>query len=196
MKTWKILVALFAALAPAVASADLEALKQDAMSGKVDSQLELGMLYEFGYRYPDHDVDALAWYTIAADNGNKLAGERRAVVEGRLSPALREGARARANELRALMPAQPAPQDGPAETGDDAAGASAAEVAEPAPDTSAAGTAEPAPAPSAAASAASNGGAADTSAAGTTEWTPVPSASGAAGPNSAPIEVSMPTAMP
>lgn len=157
MKTWKILIALFAVLVPGLACADLEALKQDAMSGKVDSQLELGMLYEFGYRYPDHDVDALAWYAIAADNGNKLAGERRAVIEGRLSPALREAARARANELRALMPPQPAPQDAPAESGDETPGAAAAETPAPTPGAVAAETAEP---------------------------------------NSAPIEISMPTAMP
>ena len=130
MKMWKILVALFAALIPGLACADLDKLKQDAMSGKADAQLELGMLYEFGYFHPDHEVDALAWYAIAADNGNKLAGARRAVIEGRLSPALREAARARENELRALMPAQPVPQNSPAETGDEAPDASAAGTAE------------------------------------------------------------------
>jgi hypothetical protein len=82
------------------------------------------MLYEFGYHYADHDVDALAWYSIAEDNGNKQAGERRAVVEGRLSAVQREAARARESELRALMPAA-TPSIAPAETTGDASGAPA-----------------------------------------------------------------------
>ena len=116
MKTWKLILALGAALLPALAHADLESLKRDAIGGSLDAQLELGMLYEFGFNYPEHDLDALAWYAIAAERGNTLAAERQRIVAGRLSDAQRSDARQREDALRAQLPTVPAAGSTPAAT--------------------------------------------------------------------------------
>jgi TPR repeat protein len=107
VKTWKLILALGALLLPALAHADLESLKRDAIGGSLDAQLELGMLYEFGFNYPEHDVDALAWYAIAADRGNTLAAERRRVVNERLSETQRANARQLEETLRAQLSSAP-----------------------------------------------------------------------------------------
>ncbi len=124
MKTWKLILALGALLLPVLSHADLESLKRDAIGGNLDAQLELGMLYEFGFNYPEHDLDALAWYAIAADRGNTLAAERRRIVNERLSDAQRANARQREESLRTQLLSAPetgaaspeAPAPVPAET--------------------------------------------------------------------------------
>lgn len=76
-----------AALAADPESAGLEALRQAALQGSADAQYELGILYEFGYRFADHKAAAYAWYSRAAEQGNALAGKRRDALKPHLGPA-------------------------------------------------------------------------------------------------------------
>jgi TPR repeat protein len=46
----------------------------------------MGILYEFGYNMPKNDVNALAWYMHAADQGNELAVKRRDLLKSHMSP--------------------------------------------------------------------------------------------------------------
>jgi TPR repeat protein len=66
--------------------ASLEQMRQAAEQGNVDAQLEMGILYEFGYNMPKNDVNALAWYMHAADQGNELAIKRRDLLKSRMKP--------------------------------------------------------------------------------------------------------------
>jgi TPR repeat protein len=68
-------------------SASLAALRAAAQQGQADAQYELGILYEFGYNFPDHAIDAYVWYSRAADQGNAAAAKRRDLLKAQLSPA-------------------------------------------------------------------------------------------------------------
>ncbi len=83
-------------VAPAFAAepdtASLEALRAAAEQGQADAQYELGILYEFGYHFPDHKLMAYAWYTRAAAQGNAAAAKRRDLLQAELGPARAEQA--------------------------------------------------------------------------------------------------------
>lgn len=68
-------------------SATLAALRAAAEQGQPDAQYQLGILYEFGYNFPEHLVDAYVWYSRAAKQGNAAAAKRRDLLKARLSPA-------------------------------------------------------------------------------------------------------------
>lgn len=101
--------------------AGLEQLRQAAEAGKIDAQLELGILYEYGFRKPDHLVPALSWYLRAAESGDADAARRRDALMAKLKPAEVEEAKrlAQASPTAAATPkAEPeaAPAPVPAET--------------------------------------------------------------------------------
>jgi TPR repeat protein len=75
----------FQALAVEPDSAGLETLRQAAERGDVDAQYELGILYEFGYNFTDHNAAAYAWYSRAAEQGSALASKRRDILKSQLS---------------------------------------------------------------------------------------------------------------
>lgn len=75
-------------------SASLEALRAAAERGDADAQYELGILYEFGYDFPEHKLLAYAWYARAAAQGNAAAARRRDLLRGELGPADLDRARA------------------------------------------------------------------------------------------------------
>ncbi len=87
-KTW--LVMVFTMLLPIVGAAQDEAsldqLRQAATEGNAEAQLEVGILYEFGYNMPKNDITALAWYLRAADQGNVLAVARRDQLKSKMKP--------------------------------------------------------------------------------------------------------------
>jgi TPR repeat protein len=66
-------------------SKGLDALRQAADQGNADAQYELGILYEFGYHFPDHKSSAYIWYSRAAEQGSTLAAKRRDALKGQLS---------------------------------------------------------------------------------------------------------------
>ncbi|MHB8535628.1 MAG: tetratricopeptide repeat protein [Sulfuricaulis sp.] len=81
---------IFCLMAPGVMQAQdlasLEKMRQAAEQGNVDAQLEMGILYEFGYHMPKNDVNALAWYMRAADQGGALAAKRRDLLKAHMKP--------------------------------------------------------------------------------------------------------------
>ena len=95
----------------------LEALRSKAKGGNVTAQLDMGILYEYGFNFPDNKAPALAWYTLAAEQGSELAAKRRDVIKGKMTPTeiaeankLRESLSAKApmTEPVAPPPAKPA----------------------------------------------------------------------------------------
>lgn len=68
---------------PAVAG--LDEIRRGAELGDAQMQLELGELYEYGFGLPKNLVPALAWYILAAEQGNTQAIKRRDVLQGRLT---------------------------------------------------------------------------------------------------------------
>ena len=110
------------AATPALATDDpagLEQLRQAAEAGKIDAQLELGILYEYGFRKPDHLVPALSWYLRAAESGDADAARRRDALMAKLKPAEVEEAKrlAQVSTTAAATPkAEPKAAHAPAET--------------------------------------------------------------------------------
>jgi TPR repeat protein len=118
MKLWRLAALLmFGVALPITSYAGLEDIRRDAERGDVAAQYELGILYEFGFNLADHDIEALAWYSIAADRGNAPAAQRRDLLKGRLTSAQQAQAEARRAELAARVPMAPAaaPASAPAE---------------------------------------------------------------------------------
>jgi len=95
-------IAAMGLILPLVASAaapdeqSLEALRSQAQGGSVTAQLDMGILYEYGFNFPDNKAPALAWYTLAAEQGSELAAKRRDVIKGKMTPS----EIAEANKLR------------------------------------------------------------------------------------------------
>ncbi|MDH5512388.1 MAG: hypothetical protein OEY27_04155 [Gammaproteobacteria bacterium] len=79
--------------------ASLEQMRQAAARGSDAAQLEMGILYEFGYNMPKNDINALAWYQLSADQGNALAAKRRDLLKARMSPEAIEAAQKLSQEL-------------------------------------------------------------------------------------------------
>lgn len=77
-------------------SPSLAELRAAASRGQPEAQYELGILYEFGYNFPDNLVSAYAWYSRAADQGNAAAAQRRDLLKKQLSPSDLERAEAEA----------------------------------------------------------------------------------------------------
>ena len=94
---------IFSLIAPVIAQAQdvasLEQMRQAAQQGDADAQLDMGILYEFGYNLPQNDATALAWYMRAADQGNTLAVQRRDLLKTRMKPEEVDAAEKLAAEL-------------------------------------------------------------------------------------------------
>jgi len=83
---WLLLLTVLPAGAVQVDDASgLERLRKTAESGDTEAMLELGILYEYGFRMPDNKAPALAWYRLAAEAGNAKAGARHGVLKGAMS---------------------------------------------------------------------------------------------------------------
>ncbi len=87
---WPLLLTAFLTLSFGAAFADttgagLETLRDSAKNGDADAMLELGILYEFGYRMTDNKAPAFAWYRLAAENGNTKAGARQDALKPSMS---------------------------------------------------------------------------------------------------------------
>ncbi|MEK7206897.1 MAG: hypothetical protein AAB134_03340 [Pseudomonadota bacterium] len=83
------LILVFALAVPVVAGAEdsvsLDQMRQAAEQGNAEAQLEMGILYEFGYNFPKHNVSAMAWYLRAAEQGLAKAVERRDQLKSQLT---------------------------------------------------------------------------------------------------------------
>lgn len=107
-------------LAGAQDLSSLEQMRVSAEKGSADAQLEMGILYEFGYNMPKNHVTALAWYLRAADQGNALAAKRRDLIQSGMKPDEIEAAQKLSQELAAQKPqtvaTPPAVEPAPAPT--------------------------------------------------------------------------------
>jgi uncharacterized protein len=99
-----LLVVALPALATVPDPVNLEQLRVQASQGDVEAQYELGVLYEFGFQYPDHRVNAYVWYTRAAEQGHAQAARRLEV----LKPQLRAAEVERAGKELSLAPTKTA----------------------------------------------------------------------------------------
>jgi TPR repeat protein len=77
------------ALLPSMAMAEdqpgLEELRSLAVTGDAEAMLELGILYEYGFRMPNNKPPALAWYRLAAENGSAKASSRHELLKSGMS---------------------------------------------------------------------------------------------------------------
>lgn len=74
MNSMRILALLFSAFAwLPVAHADLDDIRRTAEAGDRDAQLQLGILFQYGFKYKDNEIPALTWYSLAANQGHPRA---------------------------------------------------------------------------------------------------------------------------
>lgn len=98
-----------------------EELLNAAKRGDTAAQLEIAILYEYGFNMPDNEVYALAWYILAADGSAKAVAHRDRLM-AKLSAQQVERAKIMSKTLvtGAPMPAPesapPAPMEQPAPT--------------------------------------------------------------------------------
>lgn len=113
-----------AVIASAPVFADLETIRQAALRGDVQKQVELAALYQYGFGLQKNRIPALAWYMIAADRGDPVAIQRRDALKAAMAPAAVEAAMREHAALRQQMtalsaspspnPVPPAPETPPA----------------------------------------------------------------------------------
>ncbi len=75
---------VFAAIAWSQNSAEPDDVLRAAQAGDSEAQLEMGILYEYGFFMEGSEVPALAWYMLAAERGNQKAAKRRDLLMGRM----------------------------------------------------------------------------------------------------------------
>jgi len=86
--------------------ASLEQMRQTAEQGNAEAQLEMGILYEFGYHMPKNNVTALAWYQRSAAQGNALAVKRSDQLKSHMTLDEIDAADKLSKELMTKQPAQ------------------------------------------------------------------------------------------
>jgi len=84
--------------------ASLEQMRQSAEQGNAEAQLEMGILYEFGYHMPKNNVTALAWYQRSAAQGNALAVKRSDQLKSHMTPDEIDAANKLSKELMTKQP--------------------------------------------------------------------------------------------
>ncbi len=106
MRVTRLVVVLaLALLVPLTSYAGADDIRRDALKGDTASQYEMGILYEFGFHLAEHETEALAWYSVAAERGSEPAARRRDLLNARLSAAQRGKAEERRREILTGMPA-------------------------------------------------------------------------------------------
>lgn len=76
-----------------------EDVLRDARGGDQEAQVEMGILYEYGFRMKGNRIVALAWYQLAADQGNARAAKYRDRLQSKLSASQVEKARKQSQAL-------------------------------------------------------------------------------------------------
>lgn len=98
--TWCLLAL---ALWASAAQAGPEAMRRAAEQGDAEMQLELGVLYQYGFGLKQNQVPALAWYMVAAAEGNARAAARRDALKATLTAKQVADAERQAQVLRAII---------------------------------------------------------------------------------------------
>ncbi|MBE9516537.1 MAG: sel1 repeat family protein [Proteobacteria bacterium] len=80
-----------------------------ARAGDSEAQLEIGILYEYGFFMADNKAPALAWYGLAAEQGNVKAAKLRDKLQAAMNPAEIQ----QADAMRPTLSTAPAPVPAP-----------------------------------------------------------------------------------
>lgn len=68
-----------------LAHADLDDIRRTAEAGDRNAQLELGILFQYGFNYKDNEIPALTWYSLAANQGHPRAVRLRDSLKAKMS---------------------------------------------------------------------------------------------------------------
>jgi TPR repeat protein len=74
-------------------------VRDAAQHGDQEAQLEMGILYEYGFFMPGHTIPALAWYMLSAEQGNQKAIKRRDLLLSRMSQSEIDQAQSQSSQL-------------------------------------------------------------------------------------------------
>ena len=115
---------LTALLWQSAAHADLDDIRRTAEAGDREAQLELGILFQYGFNYKDNEIPALTWYSLSANQGNARAQRLRDALKAKMTEkevqeAMEQVASFKPKGTPPAAPApvpqvQPAPQAAPA----------------------------------------------------------------------------------
>ena len=76
---------LTALLWQSAAHADLDDIRRTAEAGDREAQLELGILFQYGFNYKDNEIPALTWYSLSANQGNARAVGLRDALKAKMT---------------------------------------------------------------------------------------------------------------
>ena len=82
-RTLAILLAAF--LWSSTALADLDGIRRAAEAGDTEAQLELGILFQYGFNYKGNEIPALTWYMLSANQGNAKAVKLRDALKAKMT---------------------------------------------------------------------------------------------------------------
>lgn len=76
---------LTAFLWSSAAHADLDDIRRTAEAGDSGAQLELGILFQYGFNYKDNEIPALTWYMLSANQGSAKAAKLRDALKVKMT---------------------------------------------------------------------------------------------------------------
>src|SRR3990170_407043 len=110
---------LTALLWSGAARADLDDIRRSAEAGDTKAQLELGILFQYGFNYKDNEIPALTWYMLSANQGNTKAVRLRDALKAKMNEkevqeAMEQAAQYKPSGKPVAAPAPAAPANAPA----------------------------------------------------------------------------------
>ena len=110
---------LTAFLWSSAAHADLDDIRRAAEAGDSEAQLELGILFQYGFRYKDNEIPALTWYMLSANQGSTKAVKLRDALKAKMTEkevqeAMEQVAQYKPSGKPVATPAPVAPATAPA----------------------------------------------------------------------------------
>lgn len=112
-RTARILALTVLLFGTGAAHADLDQIRQAAEAGDANAQLELGILFHYGFNYKGNEVPALTWYTLSANQGNARASKLREALMKKMTEKEVEEALEQVAQFKAARPAAPAAAPAP-----------------------------------------------------------------------------------
>jgi TPR repeat protein len=76
---------LTALLWSSVARADLDDIRRAAEAGDNEAQLELGILFQYGFNLKGNEIPALTWYMLSANQGSAKAVKLRDALKAKMT---------------------------------------------------------------------------------------------------------------
>lgn len=110
---------LTAFLWSSAALADLDDIRRAAEAGDTEAQLELGILFQYGFNYKDNEIPALTWYMLSANQGSAKAVKLRDALKAKMTEkevqeAMEQVAQYKPSGKPVVTPAPAAPVTAPA----------------------------------------------------------------------------------